>query len=97
MLPGLEDLKQGRSNTVGTLLIAIAFTRLTNTGLAISKAALIPEPELTLYARLEDKRADAYSDNALLTSLNSFCNALKLRSWLNRSKQLDALEPTANP
>ena len=78
-LPGLEDLRNGKTNTVGSLLIAIAATRLTEAGLDIPKDDLAPEPELTLYARLQDERDDAYSYyNALLSSLNSFCNALEL-------------------
>lgn len=37
------------------------------------------EPELTLYAHLQDERDDACPYyNALLDSLNSFCNALEL-------------------
>ena len=77
--PGLEDLRQGRNNTVGALLTAIARTRLSNAGLDIPKATFITEPELTLYAQLEDERDDAYPYyNALLNSLNSFCNALEL-------------------
>ncbi|MBW4490312.1 MAG: hypothetical protein KME12_21240 [Trichocoleus desertorum ATA4-8-CV12] len=79
VLPGLEDLRNGKTNTVGSLLIAIAATRLTGAGLDIPKDYLAPEPELTLYARLQDERDDAYSYyNALLSSLNSFCNALEL-------------------
>lgn len=79
VLPGLEDLRNGKTSTVGSLLVAIAATRLTEAGLAIPKDYLAPEPELTLYARLQDERDDAYSYyNALLSSLNSFCNALEL-------------------
>jgi hypothetical protein len=79
ILPGLEDLHNGNSKTVGALLIAIASTRLTEAGLNFSTSHLIPEPELTLYERLQHERDDAYPYyNALLSSLNSFCNALEL-------------------
>lgn len=79
ILPGLNDLRNGEANTIGSLLIAIAATRLTEAGLNIPKGLLAPEPELTLYARLQDERNDAYLYyNALLRSLNSFCNALEL-------------------
>ena len=79
ILPGLSDLHSGESNTIGALLIAIASTRLSEAGLDIPKDHLAPEPELTLYANLQDKREDAYSYyNALLNQLNSFCNALEL-------------------
>ena len=79
ILPGLTDLHNGESNTIGALLIAIASTRLSEAGLDIPKDHLAPEPELTLYANLQDKREDAYSYyNALLNQLNSFCNALEL-------------------
>ena len=48
--------------------------------LDIPKDHLASEPELTLYARLQDERDDAYPYyNALLNRLNSFCNALELR------------------
>jgi hypothetical protein len=79
ILPGLDDLHRGETNTVGSLLVAIAATRLTEAGLDVPKDQLAPEPELTLYARLQDERDDAYLYyNALLNSLNSFCNALEL-------------------
>ena len=79
ILPGLEDLHNGNSETVGALLIAIASTRLTEAGLDFHISHLIPEPELTLYDRLQHERDDAYPYyNALLSSLNSFCNALEL-------------------
>jgi len=80
ILPGLSDLHNGESNTIGALLVAIAVTRLTEAGLDIPKDHLASEPELTLYARLQDERDDAYPYyNALLNRLNSFCNALELR------------------
>lgn len=79
ILPGLEDLQNGNSETIGALLISIASTRLTEAGLNFSKSHLIPEPELTLYDRLQNERDDAYTYyNAVLSSLDSFCNALEL-------------------
>lgn len=79
VLPGIEDLHSGKTDTVGALLVAIASTRLSNAGLDIPKRHLIAEPEMTLYARLQHDRNDAYPYyNALLDSLNSFCNALEL-------------------
>ena len=79
ILPGLEDLDSGKSKTVGALLIAIASTRLTEAGLIFPKNHLISEPELTLYNLLENEIEDVYSYyNSLLSSLNSFCNALEL-------------------
>jgi hypothetical protein len=91
ILAGLNDLGNGETKTVGALLIAmakpskgIASTRLTQAGLAFPKTHLAPEPELALYDRLQRERSDAYPYyNALLASLNSFCNALELR---DRSK-----------
>jgi hypothetical protein len=79
ILPGLDDLQKGETNTVGALLVTIASTRLTEAGLNVPKDHLVSEPELTLYARLQAERDDAYPYyNALLNSLNSFCNALEL-------------------
>ncbi|MCL1476033.1 hypothetical protein [Argonema antarcticum] len=79
ILPGLNDLQNDEANTVGSLLVAIAATRLTEAGLDVPLEHLAPEPELILYARLQDERDDAYLYyNALLNSLNSFCNALEL-------------------
>ncbi|MGG6264956.1 hypothetical protein ACQ4M3_02675 [Leptolyngbya sp. AN03gr2] len=89
ILPGLEDLRLGRTNTIGALLIAIASTRLTNAGLEIPRQHLAPEPELKLYARLQTEREDAYPYyNALLDRLNSFCHALELQTYpfANRNK-----------
>ena len=87
ILPRLEDLCQGRNNTIGALLIAIASLRLTETGLDIPKEPLVSEPELSLYAHLENEREDAYSYyNALLNSLNSFCAALELKSKYQRTR-----------
>ncbi len=80
ILPGLEDLRRGQPNTIGALLIAIAATRLRMGGLEVPRTNLASEPELTLYARLQSERSDAYSYyNALLRRLDSFCNALELR------------------
>jgi hypothetical protein len=77
ILGGIEDLKLGRNNTIGSLLIAIASKRLTEAGLAIPNQPLAPEPEQALYSHLQE-RDDAYSYyNALLRSLNSFCAALE--------------------
>jgi hypothetical protein len=79
ILPGLSDLHNGESNTIGALLVAIAATRLTEAGLDIPRCHLASEPELTLYARLQNEREDAYQYyNALLNRLNSFCNALEI-------------------
>ncbi|MUG97727.1 hypothetical protein F7734_37630 [Scytonema sp. UIC 10036] len=79
VLSGIDDLRNGEMNTVGSLLVAIAATRLTEAGLDIPKDCLAPEPELTLYARLQDERDDAYPYyNALLRRLSSFCDALEL-------------------
>ena len=80
ILQGVEDLQNGESQTIGALLIAIAATRLSNAGLTFPKTYLATDPELTLYHHLEDTREDAYPYyNALLASLNSFCNALEFR------------------
>lgn len=80
ILSGLDDLQNGKTNTVGSLLVAIAATRLSKAGLEVSNH-LATEPELTLYARLQEEQEDAYSYyNALLDRLTSFCNALELRS-----------------
>lgn len=80
ILPGLNDLRNRETHTIGALLVAIAATRLTKAGLDVPKDCLASEPELTLYARLQDERDDAYLYyNALLNSLNSFCNALELQ------------------
>jgi hypothetical protein len=89
ILPRLEDLYQGRNNTIGSLLISLAeplwkrlaSIRLTAAGLDIPQVSLVSEPELALYNYLEIDRDDAYSYyNALLNSLNSFCAALELKS-----------------
>jgi hypothetical protein len=81
ILPGLEDLRHGKNTTIGALLIAIASIRLAQAGLEIPDQPLAIEPELTLYAKLQTEREDAYAYyNALLCSLNSFCSALELRS-----------------
>jgi hypothetical protein len=79
ILPGLDELRNGKTNTVRSLLVAIASMRLTAAGLDVPKDHLVAEPELTLYGLLQDERDDAYLYyNALLNSLNSFCNALEL-------------------
>jgi hypothetical protein len=93
ILLGLSDLERGQSNTIGALLVAIAATRLTEAGLDIQKYHLSAEPELTLYAFLQDEREDAYPYyNALLNRLNSFCNALEITHKYKPSNT--ALEPT---
>ncbi|MEB3191641.1 MAG: hypothetical protein VKL42_14985 [Snowella sp.] len=79
ILPGLTDLQNGKSQTIGALLVAIAATRLTEAGLDVPTHHLASEPELTLYARLQNEQEDAYQYyNALLNRLNSFCNALEI-------------------
>jgi hypothetical protein len=79
ILPGLNDLYKGETHTVGSLLVAIAATRLIQAGLDVPEEHLALEPELTLYAQLQKERDDAYLYyNALLNRLNSFCNALEL-------------------
>jgi hypothetical protein len=81
ILPGLDDLRNGSNTTVGALLVAIAATRLSEAGLDVPRANLAPEPELSLYARLQREQEDAYPYyNALLQRLHSFCNALELSS-----------------
>ncbi|MDB9526136.1 hypothetical protein PN498_09075 [Oscillatoria sp. CS-180] len=81
VLPGLKDLQNGKTDTVEALLVAIASTRLTQAGLDVP-SCLVAEPELALYGQLEDIRDDAYPHyNALLSSLNSFCNALEITSY----------------
>ena len=81
ILPGLEDLYHGRNNTIGSLLISIASTRLTAAGLDIPQMSLVSKPELALYNYLQIDREDAYPYyNALLSSLNRFCAALELKS-----------------
>jgi hypothetical protein len=55
ILLGLEDLRQGRNNTVGSLLIAIASIRLTEAGLDIPKESLATEPELALYDQSSER------------------------------------------
>jgi hypothetical protein len=103
ILPGLDDLREGKTNTVGSLLVAIAATRLTEAGLDIPKGRLASEPEMTLYARLQNERDDAYPYyNALLNSLNSFCNALeisyKYHQTLQSCKQFYLVpDPAATP
>jgi hypothetical protein len=79
ILPGLDDLRNGKTNSIGALLITIASKRLTEAGLDFPKDHLVPEPELALYAHLQTERDDSYQYyNALLKSLSSFCDALEL-------------------
>lgn len=80
ILPGLKDIRNGKTDTIGALLVAIASTRLATAGLDFPKEHLVSEPELILYDKLESERDDAYPYyNALLNSLNSFCNAIEQR------------------
>jgi hypothetical protein len=79
ILPGLDDLRNGKTTSIGALLITIASKRLTTAGLDFPKDHLVQEPELALYAYLQTERDDAYQYyNALLKSLSSFCHALEL-------------------
>ncbi len=81
ILPGLEDLRTGKSNSIGSLLISIASIRLSQAGLEIPEEHLLPDPELTLYNYLQQDRSDAYAYyNALLNTLNSFCLALEMKA-----------------
>ena len=81
ILPGLEDIHSGKTNTVGALLIAIAATRLIAAGLDFPRDRLNPNPEITLYTQLQAEQDDAYLYyNALPNRLSSFCNALELIS-----------------
>ena len=87
ILPGLEDLHNGKTNTVEALLVTIASIRLTAAGLVFPTDHLVSEPELSLYHRLENERNDAYPYyNALLNSLNSFCHALELKQSIENRK-----------
>jgi hypothetical protein len=64
ILPGLEDLYQGRNNTIGSLLISLAkplwkrlaSIRLTATGLDIPQEHLVLEPELVLYNYIQSEK-----------------------------------------
>jgi hypothetical protein len=47
ILPGLDDLHNGKARTVGALLVAIASTRLTTAGLDIPKVSFVSQPEVT--------------------------------------------------
>jgi hypothetical protein len=78
ILPGLEDLSNGQSQTIGALLVAIAATRLSQAGLDVAREHLAKEPEFALYDRLQDAQEDPYAYyNALLKRLDSFCSALE--------------------
>lgn len=77
ILPGLRDLHNGECNTIGALLVAIAATRLTQAGLDIPQNHLALEPELTLYAYLQDEREDAYPYYNSLFALIAFVMLLK--------------------
>jgi hypothetical protein len=87
ILPGLDDLHRGKTTTVGSLLVAIAATRLTEGGLNFSTEHLAPEPELALYALLQNERDDTYLYyNALLNRLSSFCHALEQNQKLQNRR-----------
>ena len=45
ILPGLDDLHHGKTNTVGSLLVAIAATRLAEAGLDVPLDRLAAEPQ----------------------------------------------------
>jgi len=86
ILTGLDDLHNGKTDTIGALLVAIASERLTTAGLDVPKEHLVTQPELLLYVQLQSQRDDAYPYyNALLNSLNSFCNAIELNTHLTIS------------
>ncbi|NER19835.1 MAG: hypothetical protein F6J86_11805 [Symploca sp. SIO1B1] len=88
ILTGLDDLHNGKTDTIGALLVTIASTRLTKAGLDIPKEHLVAQPELLLYDQLQSQRDDAYAYyNALLNSLSSFCNAIELNTRLTISSQ----------
>ncbi|MGF1574432.1 MAG: hypothetical protein ACFCU9_00585 [Cyanophyceae cyanobacterium] len=79
ILEGLHDLNQGNIDTMSALLVSIASIRLTAAGLDLPQHPLMPDPELALYECLEKEQEDPYAYyNALLDSLESFCNALEL-------------------
>ena len=87
ILPGLEDLENGQSNSIGSFLISIASIRLRQAGLNVPEEHLHKEPELTLYRHLQQDRSDAYAYyNALLNTLNSFCLALEMQAKSGISK-----------
>lgn len=89
ILPGIADLRNGQTRTIGALLIEIASPRLSWAGLVIPEHKPVEEPELTLYSLLEEERNDAYAYyNALLGSLNSFCNALDLKWNLEKASRV---------
>ncbi|MGG6298068.1 hypothetical protein ACQ4M4_27050 [Leptolyngbya sp. AN02str] len=78
ILPGLDDLLHDNTDTVESLLIAIAATRLTQAGLQFPTDRLPSEPELALYNRLQAEHDDPYPYyNALLLRLHRFCNAFE--------------------
>lgn len=80
ILPGLDDLHNGEARTIG-VFSGDRIHALNDSRLRCSQRRLAPEPELTLYARLQDEQDDAYPYyNALLNNLNSFCNALEKSS-----------------
>jgi len=78
--PGLSELSSGQE-TVGSLLVAIAATRLRRAGLPVESA--VTDAELRLYHLLlqqEGSREDAYREyNALIDRLVRFTAALEQR------------------
>lgn len=75
---GLQDLEAGHES-VESLLVTIAATRLRELGLPIRASGLPQDPELKLYRRLgEDAIEDPYSAyNAYLRRLVKFRRALE--------------------
>lgn len=73
---GLADLERG-AETIESLLVSIAATRLRTLGLAV--ASPIPNPEHRLYAILAESDPDSAHSryNALLRRLVSFESALE--------------------
>lgn len=79
ILPGLADLQAGRESR-GSLLIAIAKSRLRQAGLLIPIVpAAAVDPELRLYALLAQEHGlEAHGQyKALLARLDKFCRALE--------------------
>lgn len=76
---GLADLASGKES-ISSLLLAIAASRLTEAGLPIPPAR-IAEPELRLYRLLRALHGDdAHSQyNAHLRRLTSLCQAMETR------------------
>ena len=72
---GIAALERGE-RTLEALLVSLAAPRLRDIGLDIPKAAdRIAEPNLALYAALQQAGGDHFDYNALLGRLNSFADA----------------------